>query len=242
MTEAEWHTRPAPRKLLEHLEECHSASERKLRLFAVACCRRVQQCFVDPCQHAAVDVLERFANGEAPVEELHGAMTAVSRIGDGEILSSSENKDEQDPSWTDAASHAAEVISQATCYDLPVEDNPRFIDRVHDVVMNTVDSAGSIRAGSLQANEAERQALCGLLRDIFGNPFRPFSFADSWRSETVVAVATGIYAERAFDRMPILADALEEAGCDHPDVLAHCREPGPHVRGCWVVDLVLGKV
>jgi hypothetical protein len=78
-------------------------------------------------------------------------------------------------------------------------------------------------------------------RDIFGNPFRPVAFADSWRSETVVALAAGIYAERAFDRMPILADALEEAGCDHADVLSHCRGPGPHVRGCWVVDGLLGK-
>ncbi|MEO2092077.1 MAG: hypothetical protein ABGY75_21700, partial [Gemmataceae bacterium] len=77
-----------------------------------------------------------------------------------------------------------------------------------------------------------------LLRCIFGNPFQPVAFADSWRSETVVALAAGIYAERAFDRLPILADALEEAGCDHPDVLAHCRGPGPHARGCWVVDLV----
>ena len=80
-----------------------------------------------------------------------------------------------------------------------------------------------------------------LLRDIFGNPFRPVAFDPTGRSETAVALAAGIYAERAFDRPPILADALEEAGCDDPDVLAHCRGPGPHARGCWVVDLVLGK-
>ena len=82
---------------------------------------------------------------------------------------------------------------------------------------------------------------CDLLRCIFGNPFRPVAFADSWRSETALALASGIYADHAFDRLPILADALEEAGCDHPDVLAHCRSPGPHARGCWVVDGVLGK-
>ncbi len=94
--------------------------------------------------------------------------------------------------------------------------------------------------------ESDRQrtaTMCqlDLLHCVFGNPFRPVEFANSWRSETVVALASGIYAERAFDRLPILADALEEAGCDHPDMLAHCRGPGPHVRGCWVVDLVLGK-
>jgi hypothetical protein len=81
-----------------------------------------------------------------------------------------------------------------------------------------------------------------LLLCVFGNPFRPGAFDPAWRSETVVALASGIYAERAFDRLPILADALEEAGCDHPDVLAHCRQlDATHVRGCWVVDLVLGK-
>lgn len=89
--------------------------------------------------------------------------------------------------------------------------------------------------------EAERLAQAKLLHDLFGNPFRPVAFDLRWRSDTAVSLASGIYAERAFDRLPILADALEEAGCDHPDVLSHCRGPGPHVRGCWVVDGVLGK-
>jgi len=80
-----------------------------------------------------------------------------------------------------------------------------------------------------------------LLRDIFGNPFRPVSFDPNWRTSTVVALAEGVYADRAFDRLPILADALEDAGCDHPDILAHCRGLGPHARGCWAVDLILGK-
>ena len=80
-----------------------------------------------------------------------------------------------------------------------------------------------------------------LFRDIFGNPFRPVAFDPSWRTSTAVALARQMYESRSFDRMPILADALEEAGCDEPSVLTHCRGDGPHVRGCWVVDLVLGK-
>ncbi|MEO2088790.1 MAG: hypothetical protein ABGY75_04720 [Gemmataceae bacterium] len=80
-----------------------------------------------------------------------------------------------------------------------------------------------------------------ILRDLIPNPFRPVAFGHRWRSETAVALASSIYAERAFDHLPVLADALEEAGCDQPDVLAHCRGPGPHARGCWVVDLVLNK-
>src|SRR6185436_17280064 len=80
-----------------------------------------------------------------------------------------------------------------------------------------------------------------LVREVFGNPFRPVAVAPEWRTETVLAVARGAYAERAFDRLPILADALEGAGCDAAEVLAHCRGPGPHVLGCWALDLVLGK-
>lgn len=79
-------------------------------------------------------------------------------------------------------------------------------------------------------------AECDLLRDILGDPFRPVLFAPRWRTETVAALAEGIYHERAFDRLPILADALEEAGCEDERVLSHCREPGLHARGCWVVD------
>jgi hypothetical protein len=79
------------------------------------------------------------------------------------------------------------------------------------------------------------------LRDIFGNPFRPVTLNPSWRTPTVKQLAEAIYKERAFERMPILADALEDAGCDNADILSHCRGGGEHVRGCWVVDLVLGR-
>jgi hypothetical protein len=81
----------------------------------------------------------------------------------------------------------------------------------------------------------------GIFRDIFGNPFRPVTVDPEWGTSTVVGIADGIYADRAFDRLPILADALQDAGCENSDLLDHCRGPGPHVRGCWVVDLVLGK-
>ena len=90
------------------------------------------------------------------------------------------------------------------------------------------------------------QLFCSALRSyilcIFGNPFRPVTFDPVWRTLDVVALARGIYDDRAFDRMPILADALQDAGCDNDDILTHCRDTGtPHARGCWVVDLVLGK-
>ncbi|AMV27276.1 hypothetical protein VT84_22935 [Gemmata sp. SH-PL17] len=81
-----------------------------------------------------------------------------------------------------------------------------------------------------------------LLREILGNPFRPIVVNPSWLTSNVVALATGIYAGKAFDRMPILADALQDAGCDNEDIMNHCRQPGEHVRDCWVVDLLLGKM
>ncbi|MBN9120840.1 MAG: hypothetical protein J0I06_17100 [Planctomycetes bacterium] len=80
-----------------------------------------------------------------------------------------------------------------------------------------------------------------MFHDIFGEPLRSVVFSSSWRTDTAVALARQMYESREFGAMPILADALQDAGCTNEDVLAHGRGPGPHVRGCWVVDLVLGK-
>jgi hypothetical protein len=88
-------------------------------------------------------------------------------------------------------------------------------------------------------------ARANLLRCIFGNPF-PFSLwlshaILSWNDCTVLRIAEGVYDEEVFDRLPILADALLDADCDDEELIAHCRSAGPHVRGCWAVDLILGK-
>jgi hypothetical protein len=90
--------------------------------------------------------------------------------------------------------------------------------------------------------KAERSLQCRLLREIVGlRPSRRLTINPAWRTANVAALAQSIYDDRAFDRLPILADALEDAGCDNADILNHCRQPGEHVRGCWVVDLVLGR-
>ena len=96
-------------------------------------------------------------------------------------------------------------------------------------------------AEQVAVETAARKSLCALIRDLFGSPFHPVSIDPAWLTTNVVGLAQAIYEGRAFDRLPILADALEDAGCFHPDVLSHCRGPGPHVRGCWLVDLLLGK-
>jgi hypothetical protein len=96
------------------------------------------------------------------------------------------------------------------------------------LIGGTVDGGRNRRAG---------RRLAGVLYELIGNPFHPIDFR--WRTADVTGLARGIYDDRAFDRLPILADALTDAGCDEPTILEHCREPGPHYRGCWVVDAVL---
>ena len=81
----------------------------------------------------------------------------------------------------------------------------------------------------------------GLLREIFGNPFRPVALDPRWLTSDAVALARGVYADGAFDRLPILADALQDAGCDNPNILDHLRGDRGHVRGCWALDLILAK-
>lgn len=85
------------------------------------------------------------------------------------------------------------------------------------------------------------QEVAADLRELFGNPFYPVEFDPHWRTSEVVDVARGIYEDRAFEQMPILADAFMDAGCEDFEIITHCRRPGPHVRGCWVVDAILGK-
>ena len=95
---------------------------------------------------------------------------------------------------------------------------------------------------SIATSKPARKDACRLLREIFGNPFRPVAFDLAWRTSDAMLLAKGIYEERAFDRMPILADALQDAGCTSDDILNHLRDPhATHVRGCWALDLVLGK-
>ncbi|MCE9529888.1 MAG: hypothetical protein K8T89_01910 [Planctomycetes bacterium] len=103
-----------------------------------------------------------------------------------------------------------------------------------------------MRCTKVRRIESDASAVLGaeqakLIREVSGNPFRPVAIDDRWLTSTVVDIAEAIYEERAFDRMPILSDALMDAGCDSEEMITHCRGNGPHVRGCWVVDLLLGK-
>ena len=247
MTEQEWLTGESPQKTRGHLEEAGRTSERKLRLFATVCCRRVGRWFLDPCQHAAVEVLERYADGLATAGELHAACTAAGEIDEGHHLLTG-GRLEADQDALDAAYHAAQAVAQAACNDPPGRDQPTYFHRLYDTIMHAVEAAGygavaadPVGGRSLAAQAAERTALAGLLRCVVGNSFRRAAFDPAWRTSTAVALAAQMYDSRDFSAMPILADALMDAGCDNDDVLNHCRTPGEHVRGCWVVDLILAK-
>jgi hypothetical protein len=219
MTEAEWQTATCPKPMLDFLRE--EASDRKLRLFAVACCRRILQWIAhEECRHAIL-VSEQYADGEVTQRDCDAAGDAVSLIAD--------------------TSKEFVVVASSCAVDWTTSTGPNEWD------VSTWSLAGAMKSAAYhaalvcedQVSEHVKQANC--LRDIFGNPFRPVSVEPYWLTSTVLTLATGIYADRAFDRMPILADALQDAGCDNDDILNHCRQPGDHVRGCRVVDLLLGK-
>jgi hypothetical protein len=111
-----------------------------------------------------------------------------------------------------------------------------------EALRRTWKARAAVREAAFRSGrDREKQAHADLLREIFGNPISPVAFEPSWHSPAALAIARTAYEERCFEDLPLLADALEEAGCTNPDILSHCRRLGPHVRGCWVLDLILGK-
>jgi hypothetical protein len=222
MTEAEWLTADDLRRMLASLTGRHV--DRKLRLFAVACVRMAPGLFKEPQCLRAVAVSESFADGQATLEELTAAKRAAM---DG--ISSLD------------AAHVASPVARDTVRDLP-QSVASYLAWQQVPSYTLEDLHRDAR------REAERKVVnqqVALLRDIFGNPFRPAPALDpgwlAWNGGTVRKLAEGAYEDRVFDRLPVLADALEDAGCSDPDLLGHLRGPGPHVRGCWAMDLILGK-
>ncbi|VTR91775.1 Uncharacterized protein OS=Sorangium cellulosum (strain So ce56) GN=sce5710 PE=4 SV=1 [Gemmata massiliana] len=220
MTEQEWLKCSDLAPMLKSLHG--SVSDRKLRLFACECVKRILHLLPSDLCRSAVSIAEQYADGLATVEQLRNA--------GGEAHYSSPQRDY--PHNVVTGELARSAVDQLT------EHENDAWSAVYGAYRYAIEAVG----GQLQAsNPIEEQAQCHLLRDIFGNPFRSVIVDRSWLTSTVTALAEGIYADRAFDRIPILADALQDAGCDSADILGHCRGDGPHVRGCWVIDLLLGK-
>ncbi|WP_437275472.1 hypothetical protein WME90_30045 [Sorangium sp. So ce375] len=215
-------------------------SDRKLRLFACECHRRVRALLPDELAEATVETASRYADGRSTLEELQAAETLVRQA-----LDALEGR------WR--ASHGAERISLQPTHDALALSfqivRPQAPKAAYYASSNAYLAAAGIAnpgAGSGDASyhassAAEERAQADLLRDIFGNPFRAVAFDPGWRAQTAVGLARHMYESRVFGLMPILGDALAEAGCEDADVLAHCRGHAPHVRGCWVIDLLLGK-
>jgi hypothetical protein len=212
-------------------------NHRLLYLMAAAVFRSMQRLVPQRRWRKLLESVEAYADGEVTFDQL---------------------KDAHKAGAVDTFKLPAANAAAAHCTHLLLDDYK--VDEGADFVSDAAGYLGAVAAGVLKADaglgaaqaiwkepafrEAKRtheRVMCGLIRDIFGNPYRTVKTDTGWFTQTATALAHGIYADKAFDRMPILADALQDAGCDSADILDHCRGPGPHVRGCWVVDLVLGK-
>jgi hypothetical protein len=218
MTEAEWLACKYPTPLLDFA--LGQRRWRKLRLFAVACCRRMGGLVRDAAYEKALRAAEEFADDPARRRKLTRAWNRAEAV-----VPPGPRR-----SWVDWA---------VTATVRPALFLPGYVAEAAMRAVADVPIKSKSTTNRLRRIEAAAQAL--LLRDFFGNPFRPVTLDPSWRTSTVVALAEGIYEDRAFDRLPILADALQDAGCANEEVLTHCHGDGPHARGCWVVDLILGK-
>jgi hypothetical protein len=195
----------------------NKSGRRKLRLFACACCHRVQS-MMTPVGVNWLELSNRFAESKLTTEERRG----IDALNVRPRRSGTANGADNAAFWAlatnvnDAIFVAARESANAPIAHLRGDDWKSKID-------------------------AERFEQCRILRDIFGNPFRPVTLDPRWLSSTVLDLARTIYEQRTFEHLPILADALMDAGCDSEEIVNHCRGDGPHVRGCWVVDLLLGK-
>lgn len=214
------------------------ATDRKARLFACACCHRIERQLGDELLRL-LESTEQFADGKL----LRSALEQMTQAGWRKFHPRANQRDVPKASLAaeSAVLHAAEFAYSDRCEDYETEDDHHYAiwASIHSV--HVVNIEARVWPANAEATKAERRSQVQLLRDIFGNPFRPVLVAPAWQSTDVVSLAQAIYDERAFDRMPILGDAMEDAGCTNEEILAHCRGPGPHSRGCWVVDLILGK-
>jgi hypothetical protein len=221
VTESQWLKCTDPKKMLSFLQG--KVGERKRRLFACACCRQVWNSLVLKSVRRGVEAAELYADGSVTDEELNAAYSAALRA----FRRALERR------VGDPASHTTlhlMALAVDAAYGHP--GHPFQAGQVGEVVKDD-----SLKAVSL-----------ALLRCVVGNPFRSVTISPICLTPQVVALALATYDERELPagtldlaRLAVLADALEEAGCTDADILGHLRGPGPHARGCWVVDLLLGK-
>jgi hypothetical protein len=223
MTEAEWLEAKHPYDLIYH-KSCRS--NRKRRLLACACARRVLDFLRDGVFEPAVGVSERYADGLATDADLRAARREL-----GKFL-----KGPEAAQFLEHQHHAARAAGAVL--------EKQFMSFKMAIELTAAAQAAKARPNWDAAHQRETRAQVALARDIFANPFRAVALDPAWlhwNGGTIPRMAEAIYAELRFADLPVLADALEEAGCMNSDILPHCRGPGPHVPGCWVVDVLLDK-
>ena len=187
-------------------------SERRLRLLACAVCASFEKYISDQRAREAVEASCLYADGLISADEFESASAAAS-----DAYTEAFRADIQ-PARS-VALYACELAATAGIEDWHLQD--------------------IFRAGGELTSDSD---VAFWIREIVGNPFRDAECADEWRTDTVLAVARRAYDAREFGALPVLADALQDAGCDSADLLDHLRDPhAEHVRGCWALDLVLGK-
>src|SRR5262245_45497126 len=251
MTEKRWLHGNDIRTMLRFL--AGKVSDRKLLLFAVACCRRIWPYLDDQRTRWVVERAELFADGLTSVTDLQTAGAAAMTAWKEAMAAADTAKAEAQAAghWSKAtAPEWARLRKLAWAADTGTHWTKETVHAVDQIACTAREVAGDVSNMALEEVEdrqsnLEREAHVALLRHIVGNPFHPQAVDDyilAWNDMVIPKIAQGIYEEGDFQRLPILADALEEAGCTNEDILTHCRDPKQvHVKGCWVVDLLLGK-
>jgi hypothetical protein len=230
MTEEEWMACTDPIAMLDFLRG--KASDRTLRLFAVACCRRVWRLFRDPRSQYAVETAERFADGCVSDEERQLARRAAAAV-IAELWEQAGVLTSKEFDYATVPEHTAATI---------LVDDANLAARQSLYIASDMWMFPSPDSEALA--EGEGSAELTFVRDIFGKPFRPITLDPAWltwHDGLLMSMARQMYDSRDFSDMPILADALEEARCPDQDILAHCRSGAEHVRGCWVLDAIMNR-
>jgi hypothetical protein len=240
MTEEEWLQCPIPQKMLLFLGE--KATARKLRLFACACCRRIWRLLQDRRAQDALEVAEQFADQFVGDDERSNARKAAQQAAQSRAVTSQPTA----PKWQ---RRAASAVYHALSRQAWQGAN----DGCQLAAEALVREAGGYAALDWQKVERTEESFqANLLRDLFGNPYRPVPCLPPevliWNSGLVEKLARAVYEQRNLpsgtldtNRLAVLADALEEAGCTERTLIEHCVGPGPHYRGCWAVDHLLNK-
>jgi hypothetical protein len=254
MTEEEWVASKNPSAMLASMFRSGIVSERKLRLFAVACCTMNSNLFNDPSERKGIIAAEKVADDAISETERELVQEGLydlrdyrwdSSHGESELALCLPCEILDSHFGTTEATELIAVIRNLAWHQMwsRLRRSERLADRLvgQARLFRFLFSARSRARTRAEVEDRLFDEQARIVRDIFGNPYRPVTFDPHWHTSDVLGLARAIYDDRAFDRLPILADALMDAGCADEQVHGHCRGEGPHVRGCWVVDLVLGK-